>query len=140
MTHRLSWHLAAIVVMACATAEASTLSGTSADGAWRVDAIFADEQGRQVGRDQLQSNVLYRAELVVRPAADKAACPARVAFDATMPAHYHGMSTTAKVSGAACKYVVSGVYFQMKGAWELYVDVVRGPIVSRATFPIELAK
>ncbi len=140
MAHRLSWTLAACIVMACVTAQASTLSGTSADGAWHVDAIFADEQGREVGPDQIQSNILYRAELVVRPAAGKAACPARVAFDATMPAHYHGMSTTAKVSGAACKYVVSGVYFQMKGPWELYIDVFRGPVVSRATFPIELAK
>ncbi|PTT21637.1 hypothetical protein DBR12_06070 [Acidovorax sp. HMWF029] len=140
MVNKYSWHLVAIGVLACGTAEASTLSGVSADGAWHVDAIFADEQGRQVDRDNIRSNVLYRAELTVRPASDKAACPGRVAFDATMPAHYHGMSTTAKVSGAACKYVVSGVYFQMKGAWELYVDLVRGPVVSRATFPIELAK
>lgn len=140
MSHRFSWHLTVFVVMACATAEASTLSGISADGAWRVDAIFADEQGHQVEQDQIQSNVLYRAELVVRPTVDSVACPARVAFDATMPVHYHGMSTIAKVSGSACNYLVSGVYFQMKGAWELYVDVVRGPVVSRATFPIELAK
>lgn len=140
MACRFSWHLTAIVVMACAPAKAGTLSGSSADGDWHVDVVFADEEGRQVTRDHLQSNVLYHAELTVRPAADKPACPARVAVDAAMPAHYHGMSTTAKVRGTACKYAVSGIYFQMNGAWELYVDVVFGRVVSRATFPIEIPK
>lgn len=140
MVRRISCCLAATAVISCAAAEASTMSGISADGVWHVDASFADEQGRQVGREQVRSNVLYSAELIVRPAADSAACPARVAFDATMPAHYHGMSTIAKVSGTACKYIVKGIYFQMKGAWEIYVDVARGPVISRATLPIEIEK
>lgn len=140
MARLFSWHLATIVLVVCAPAKASTLSGSSADGDWHVDVAFADEQGRQVTRGQLQSNVLYRAELMVRPRADNAGCPARVAIDAAMPAHYHGMPTVAKVSGSACKYFVSGIYFQMHGAWELYIDVVRGRVLSRATFPIELLK
>lgn len=118
---------------------ANTLAGTTGDGVWAVNAQFTDENGRVTAVRKLASNVLYRAEVVLSPLSGSE-CPSHLLFDAGMPAHYHGMSTKAKVSGNGCKFFVSGVYFQMRGAWEIYFDVALGSTSSRATFIIELEK
>jgi hypothetical protein len=132
--------VAAALAFTCTHSVAATLSGPTGDGAWTIDAAFTDEQGHEVTALQLRPNVLYRAEVEVGAAAVSGGCPARIAFNATMPAHYHGMATSAKVSGSDCRYLVSGIFMQMSGVWELYFDVARGVVVSRATFPIELRK
>lgn len=121
-------------------AEAQTLEGRTADDAWLVSVTLLDEQGRKLRPAELQMDQLYRADLILRPIAVGASCPTKVALDATMPAHYHGMSTVPKMTGGNCRYVAEGIYFQMAGAWELYIDASSGPMLSRATFQIKLSE
>lgn len=121
-------------------AQAQTLAGKTADGSWLVSVTLSDEQGRKLRLADLQMDQLYRAELIVRPIDGGAPCPTEVALDATMPAHYHSMSTTPKITGGNCRYVAEGIYFQMAGAWELYIDASCGAMLSRATFPIQLSE
>lgn len=57
--------------------------------------------------------------------------------DADMPAHRHGMNTAPTVSNLGPgRYAVDGLLFHMPGRWELYCDVVQGPVRERATFPM----
>ena len=56
-----------------------------------------------------------------------------------MPAHGHGINTAPTVnSHGDGKFTVDGLLFHMKGDWELYVDILDGPVRERATFPISL--
>lgn len=120
-------------------AQADALRLETADGAWSLRAVFLDESGRVSAATELASNVLYRVRAEVTPQKGTP-CPSRMQFDAAMPSHYHGMPTKAKVISAACAFQVSGVYFQMKGPWELYFDIVLEGTTSRAVFATNLQK
>lgn len=59
--------------------------------------------------------------------------------DAAMPEHRHGMNTQPRVTQAGPgKYEVKGMLLHMSGRWELYFDVVEGPVTHRATHVLEL--
>mgnify|MGYP004228368383 CR=1 FL=1 len=63
----------------------------------------------------------------------------RIEVDADMPAHGHGINTTPTIQdNEDGTFRVEGILFHMKGDWELYVDVLNGPVRDRAAFPIRL--
>jgi YtkA-like len=65
----------------------------------------------------------------------------RVAFDARMPEHGHGLPTEPRVTreGRPGEYVVEGVRFSMPGRWELMVKVADcGGPPERVTFDFRI--
>lgn len=64
----------------------------------------------------------------VATAAGEPFVPARLAFDAGMPQHGHGLTTAPRVTRALGdgRFLVEGVKFHMGGDWTLRVEVV-GP-------------
>ena len=62
-----------------------------------------------------------------------------VQVDARMPAHFHGMNRTAKVSrGPGGSWKAEGLVFHMPGHWELYVDITQGGSTERAQMDVDL--
>jgi hypothetical protein len=62
-----------------------------------------------------------------------------IEVDADMPAHGHGINTAPTIRNEGNgKFIVDGILFHMKGDWELYVDILDGPVRERAVFPITL--
>ncbi len=65
--------------------------------------------------------------------------PVQIEVHADMPAHGHGINTEPGIQETGDgTFEVKGILFHMKGDWELYVDILKGPIRERATFPISL--
>ena len=65
--------------------------------------------------------------------------PITIEVSADMPAHGHGINTAPSVQDQGNgKFSVEGLLFHMKGDWELYVDIIDGPVRERAVFPITL--
>lgn len=58
--------------------------------------------------------------------------------DAAMPEHLHGMNRVPTIARSGQGFRVEGMKLHMPGNWELYFDVVRGPIVERAQERFEL--
>ncbi len=57
--------------------------------------------------------------------------------DADMPAHRHGMNTKPVIADQGNgKYKVDGMLFHMAGDWVIFVDVTRGEVTERASFPV----
>jgi hypothetical protein len=62
-----------------------------------------------------------------------------VEVDARMPAHFHGMNRTAKLSRQPDgSWKAEGLLFHMPGHWELYVDITRGGVTERAQMDVDL--
>jgi len=62
-----------------------------------------------------------------------------VVVDARMPAHFHGMNRTAKLSRAGGNtWKAEGLVFHMSGHWELYVDITDGGVTERAQMDVNL--
>lgn len=65
--------------------------------------------------------------------------PKRIEIRADMPAHGHGINTEPSIQdNGDGTYSVKGLLFHMKGDWELYVDIIDGPLRESAIFPITL--
>lgn len=63
-----------------------------------------------------------------------AAKPDRIAVDATMPAHRHGMNYRTTVTQLAPgEFRAEGLLFHMPGRWDLTFDVVAGGATQRVT-------
>lgn len=63
----------------------------------------------------------------------------RLAVDASMPEHGHGMNRTPKIVRAeGGEFVVQGMLFHMTGRWELYFDVTAGALTERAQADVVL--
>lgn len=63
----------------------------------------------------------------------------KLAVDASMPEHGHGMNRTPKISrGESGEFVVQGMLFHMTGRWELYFDVTAGARTERAQVDVVL--
>jgi len=61
----------------------------------------------------------------------------KVVVDADMPAHGHGMNTKPELADAGVgKYKVDGMLFHMAGEWMIFIDVSRGEVTERASFPV----
>lgn len=57
----------------------------------------------------------------------------QLSFDALMPAHYHGMTTEARVRKVAPgRFVIENFRLHMPGHWELYFDIQNGDQLERA--------
>lgn len=64
---------------------------------------------------------------------------ASVDFDATMPAHGHGMNTDAEVTdNGDGTWLVEGMLLHMPGHWRMMADVSSGDSTETATFDVEL--
>ena len=64
---------------------------------------------------------------------------ARLAVDAAMPQHRHGMNTQPVVTATSPgRFHVSGMQFHMPGRWELYFDITEGAVTERAQFEVNL--
>ncbi len=62
-----------------------------------------------------------------------------IEVSADMPSHGHGINTAPSVQDLGNgTFQVDGILLHMKGKWELYVDIIDGPIRERASFPITL--
>ncbi|HIG26918.1 MAG TPA: hypothetical protein EYQ50_03655 [Verrucomicrobiales bacterium] len=73
--------------------------------------------------------------------ADKSELPANliIEVDADMPTHKHGINTVPTIrSIGKGQFLAEGLLFHMAGDWEIYIDVIRGPVRERATFPMTL--
>jgi hypothetical protein len=57
-----------------------------------------------------------------------------IAVDATMPAHGHGMNTSASLERTSSGVKAQGLLFHMPGEWQIWVDI--GPERERARFTI----
>ncbi len=85
---------------------------------------------------EILNNTHFSLELAVKPAKADAG-PIKVAVDADMPAHRHGMHTKPEVTGEGeNRYKVDGMLFHMKGEWVIMVDVTGEEVTERATFPV----
>ncbi|HLY07706.1 MAG TPA: hypothetical protein VKW04_00245 [Planctomycetota bacterium] len=115
----------------------------------------SEEAGRS-GRRRLESNGgRYWVELETSPAGIAVNQPFDVSVlvtpksapsgtldvmvDARMPAHFHGMNRTAKITrGSGNSWKAEGLVFHMPGRWELYVDVSDGGVTERAQLDVDL--
>ncbi len=74
----------------------------------------------------------------VQHAQDEAS-PIKIEIHADMPSHGHGINTEPSILDLGeGQFEVKGLLFHMKGDWELYVDIINGPLRERATFPLTL--
>ena len=88
--------------------------------------------------DPLPLNEHFRLDLTIKPVAE-ATPDFEIEVGADMPAHGHGINTAPNITTTdRGSYQVEGMLFHMKGDWEIYVDVITGPVRDRATFPITL--
>ncbi len=115
------------------------------------EVVTTEPQGQEIATDQGNYRVRFASSPSPIPLNDHFQLEVTVAgapealeaialeVDADMPAHGHGINTepTVKPLGNG-KYQVDGILFHMKGDWELYLDVVDGPVRERATFPLTL--
>lgn len=77
---------------------------------------------------------IFDARDATRPLTD-----VKLAIDAAMPDHQHGMNRTPVVRASADgRHDVEGVLFHMAGYWELYFDVTRGAHVERTQIGFEV--
>lgn len=129
--------LVAVLVLGIDTAIPTEL--TTNDGLWRVN-YQLKTAGNAAG--PFKANQLYGAQVHIQ-ANDRSGyqCPESLGFDAEMPAHYHGMTTRAKVtrlSGADCRFDISGILFQMGGEWRLHFDLRNGRMLTRASDDVKV--
>jgi len=100
-----------------------------------------------------EAEIAYRwepAELKVGQffAAEVAVCRApgpepveRIAVDATMPAHGHGMSYRPAVEAAGeGRYRITGLMLHMPGTWRLAFDLFQGARRTRLTYEVDLKR
>jgi len=86
-------------------------------------------------------NEPFELEVTLAEAAPPGAAvsDAEVLVSAWMPAHGHGMNRYPAVEPLGDgRYRVRGMLLHMLGHWELYVDVVRDRLASRAVFEVDL--
>ncbi len=63
----------------------------------------------------------------------------KLAVEASMPEHGHGMNRTPKIArGEGGEFVVQGMLFHMTGRWELYFDITSGALSERAQVDVLL--
>jgi hypothetical protein len=77
---------------------------------------------------------VFAADAPDRPLAD-----VRLAADAAMPEHGHGMNRKPTVERAADgRFRIEGMLFHMPGLWQLYLDVTSGALTERAQVDVDL--
>jgi hypothetical protein len=86
--------------------------------------------------DPIPLNEFFDLQITVADASnrDRPLTGIAVAVDATMPAHGHGMNTTASVLPDGNGFKASGLLLHMPGEWQIWVDV--GPERERSRFTL----
>ena len=108
----------------------STTSPRGADGSPYAAALRVDPEPIAIGRP-------FSAEVTVCGA--EAAPPDRVAVDATMPRHGHGMNYTPEVVAVGPgRYEARGLLFHMPGLWRLEVVLYRDGRPVRLTHDLQV--
>ena len=70
---------------------------------------------------------------------EKPLCGAKIAASAWMPEHMHGMHRQPQAEETAPgRYLVRGMLLHMEGAWQLFLDVIAGPVSERVEFDLTL--
>lgn len=90
--------------------------------------------------DPISTNDPFDLKFSVMPKQSPAAgAPVTVDVDARMPAHFHGMNRTPKLSRQPDgSYKAEGMLFHMAGHWELYFDIAQGGRTERAQVDVNL--
>lgn len=116
----------------CGANDGSVRSRETDGGAYRVS--------YHLTRDGFPLNEHCSLLVNVESLADEALPEAlTIEVDADMPSHGHGINTLPEVvKSSPGAFEVEGLLFHMPGEWELYVDVVVGPVRERATFAFTL--
>ncbi len=139
-----SWFFAGLLLLGCPESPKTTKAGlsspttplsvVSARETWRVECTPTPSP--------IPLNEHFSLRVRVRPGPEserETLAGIHLEVDADMPAHGHGINTApeTKAIGPGV-FEVEGLLFHMPGEWELYLDVVDGPLRERATFPISL--
>jgi hypothetical protein len=112
--------VAGLFLMSCcalaATAAPLVSSGGTYVVSWHVDG------------DKMPLNKVFDLDVTVHKAADhKPAEGVKLAVNATMPAHHHGMNVKPVVKPVdAGNWLVSGMLFHMPGNWQITLDIDNG--------------
>jgi len=93
--------------------------------------------------DPIPMNEPFALKFTVAPRFARAAKAGGEAFDvevdARMPAHFHGMNRSPKVTRQPDgSFQADGMLFHMPGHWELYFDIWQGAGAERAQCSIDL--
>jgi hypothetical protein len=89
--------------------------------------------------DPVPMNALFDLKFSIAPKAGGKADDLQVQVDARMPAHFHGMNRTPKLTRQADgSFTAEGLLFHMPGHWELTFDITRGGKTERAQADVEL--
>jgi len=108
-------------------------SFVSHDGTFHVDVRFDPEP--------VPLNALFDMEVTIVSAADPSGSPVevRLAVDARMPAHRHGMNLRPRVTRIGVgEYRVSGMLLHMPGFWDITFDLTTGGRTERAQMAVFL--
>ena len=98
----------------------------SNDGAWAVRWRTEPET--------IPLNAPFQIEAQILPA-DGSRLPTTLSLevDAAMPHHRHGMNRLPRmIHQGDGRFRAEGMLFHMEGRWELYFDIVDGPLTERA--------
>jgi hypothetical protein len=90
---------------------------------------------------ELPDNEDFELRVWVSSAAapNEVASGVKLAVDASMPEHGHGMNRTPRIERApGGEFVVQGMLFHMTGRWELYFDITAGALTERAQVDVIL--
>lgn len=128
----------------CGKASTDAASSRSASSASGKGTIVSNGGGFTVSfqttPDPIPTNEPFDLRFTVTP--KQAPAPGadfRVEVDARMPAHFHGMNRSPKLSRQPDgSYLAEGMLFHMPGHWELYVDVSQAGRTERAQADILL--
>ena len=103
----------------------------SNDGAFRVAYVCAAESGAKTPSGPPPMNEPFVLQVSIFPRGGQQATAMIV--DAAMPEHGHGMNVQPRVTQLRPgRFVVEDMLFHMSGRWEIYFDITRDGVTSRA--------
>jgi hypothetical protein len=84
-------------------------------------------------------NAPFKMVVLVAPVEQSGSGEFALSVDAAMPEHGHGMNVEPQVTALGKgRFSVEGMLFHMPGRWELYFDITRDGVTSRAQDEITL--
>ncbi len=85
---------------------------------------------------QFPKNKIFSISLRLIPLKLNPSGKSTIAFDATMPAHKHGMLTKPRVTSQDNdRFLIEGIKFHMPGSWVLHFTVKQGDVTDVLTMP-----
>ena len=133
MRRNRTWWLPAILALGACSSDAGGGKRTIESNGGTYLVTFASTP------DPVPMNSLFGLQFSVAPKAGGKSDDLQVQVDARMPAHFHGMNRTPKLTRQADgSFTAEGLLFHMPGHWELTFDISRGGKTERAQVDIEL--